>query len=655
MGIGVTEPMAQPASERFAFGDNWRRFLAHLTPERIAGAEESLRKMLGCDSLEGQRFLDIGSGSGLFSLAARRLGANVVSFDFDADSVACTRHVRDRYYPDDPRWRIEQGSVLDREFLAGLGVFEIVYAWGVLHHTGSMWQALENTMQLLTADGRLVVALYNDQGWISKYWHWVKRRYHKGGPSRLAMLGLHVPYLVGARRLVRRLSGRERLDRGMSYWYDMRDWLGGLPFEVVSRERVTIFMAQRGLELEKLVSCGNRHGCNEFVFKRSQPHELAPPSGRILFLARALGFGGAERQLALLAQGLHSAGYDVEVAALYGGGPFEDELREAGVPVHVLGKRGRWDVFGFSRALLRLVRDRRPAIIHSYLVIPNIVASALRAFGVRSRVVWGIRASSVEWPRYEWSFRASFELSRAASRFAHLIISNSEAGKRFHCGHGYPANRTVVVPNGIDARRFAPGPERRAATRARWGIDGDAPVVAIVGRLDPMKAHDAFLRVAALIKARRPDTRFAIIGDGPADYAARLREYAARLGVQNEVVWISSHTDVHAAYAAIDVLASLSAWGEGFPNVVAEAMATEVPCVVTDCGDSALVVGDTGRIVAIGDDDGAAAAILSILEQPPEARVMIGRAARQRIVNNFSIERLVSNTAAALRPLLAAS
>ena len=168
------------AGDRFRFGENWARFLTVLDDARIADAEESLRDMLGVTDLRGRRFLDIGCGSGLFSLAARRLGAEVLSFDFDLQSVACTHELRRRYFPEDRAWRVEEGSVLDREYMERLGQFDVVYSWGVLHHTGAMWVAIENAIsRVATPQGTLFIAIYNDQGWKSHMWWLVKHTYNR--------------------------------------------------------------------------------------------------------------------------------------------------------------------------------------------------------------------------------------------------------------------------------------------------------------------------------------------------------------------------------------------------------------------------------------------------------------------------------------------
>jgi 2-polyprenyl-6-hydroxyphenyl methylase/3-demethylubiquinone-9 3-methyltransferase len=264
------------SGERFEFGANWSRFLNHLDERRITEAEKSLKKMLGLESLEGKRFLDIGSGSGLFSLAARRLGAKIYSFDYDPKSVACTQELRRRYFPDDPDWVVEEGSVLDQEYLNGLGQFNIVYSWGVLHHTGQMWKALENARLAVVPGGKLFIAIYNDQGRTSRLWTAIKQRYNQL-PAMLKFLIL-VPCFarLWGPTILRDLCKLKPFHswrtysrlRGMSPWHDVVDWIGGYPFEVAKPEHIFDFYREHGFVLDRLSTCAGGIGCNEFVFTK---------------------------------------------------------------------------------------------------------------------------------------------------------------------------------------------------------------------------------------------------------------------------------------------------------------------------------------------------------------------------------------------------
>lgn len=255
------------SGERFAFGENWTKFLKVLDEERIEDAVKSLKDMLEVNDLNGKSFLDIGSGSGLFSLAARRLGARVFSFDYDLKSVACTNEIKRRFYPEDTNWEVQAGSVLDQDFLRRLGKFDIVYSWGVLHHTGNMWGALENVNINIADKGKLYLALYNSQPFASKYWTFVKRTYNRYPISRPLFFLVHSIYPTIPGLLLRTVQGR-KYPRGMSAWYDLYDWLGGYPFEVSKPEQIFDYYKHRGYQLTRLKTTGGRLGCNEYVFQK---------------------------------------------------------------------------------------------------------------------------------------------------------------------------------------------------------------------------------------------------------------------------------------------------------------------------------------------------------------------------------------------------
>jgi 2-polyprenyl-6-hydroxyphenyl methylase/3-demethylubiquinone-9 3-methyltransferase len=269
--------------ERFKFGRNWSNFLRTLNDQRIAKAEESLRRMLGVTDLHNKSFLDIGSGSGLFSLAARRLGARVVSLDFDPQSVACTQALKERFFGDDSQWTIHEGSVLDRTLMQSIGRFDVVYSWGVLHHTGKMWEAIQRATEAVGPTGIMYLALYNDEGVRSRIWHWIKKSYNR------LPLALRIPYAIfvgglwEARTFLVSLAKLEPLEyfrvwfrpggsspRGMSRWHDLVDWIGGYPFEVASPGEVLACCRKFGFELVRLVTTRGL-GCNEYLFEKVEP------------------------------------------------------------------------------------------------------------------------------------------------------------------------------------------------------------------------------------------------------------------------------------------------------------------------------------------------------------------------------------------------
>lgn len=366
---------------------------------------------------------------------------------------------------------------------------------------------------------------------------------------------------------------------------------------------------------------------------------------RILFLVRSLGVGGAERQAVVLARGLARRGHVVTIACFYGGGGLEAELEGSRVRVVQLDKRNRWDFVRVIRSFVRLLDTERPDVLHGYLLVQNVSCTLLSGWSHRARIVWGIRASDVKLEYEGFTVRVIFQLSRILSHFTDLIIANSRTGAASHIGIGYPRKKIVVVPNGIDTDRFKPDPMSGARVRAEWGVTLDVVLVGVVGRLDPIKGHDLFLRALSILTLKHPEVRAVFVGGGTDERRATLRCLAQDLEIGPALIWAGNRHDMNSVYNALDIVCSPST-SEGFPNVLGEALACGVPCVATDVGDSAFLLGSLGVVVPSGDDNALAGGLgTMITARSPE----LGSLCRQRVVQHFSVDVLVTATESLLR------
>jgi glycosyltransferase involved in cell wall biosynthesis len=364
-------------------------------------------------------------------------------------------------------------------------------------------------------------------------------------------------------------------------------------------------------------------------------------SPRIVLMARSLERGGAETQLVALARGLRRRALAVTVVCLYARGPLIAELIDSGVPVIAPGKRGRWDLIGFLLRLVRALRRIDPDIIHAFLGPPNVLAALAKPWVRECRLVWGIRASNMDLGQYDWSWRITSLLERLLVGRTDLIIANSRAGRDVALTGGFPDERLVVVPNGIDTDRFVPDHRRRDEIRTEWRIPKDAFLIGMVARFDPMKDHGTYLRAAAIVARSNPRIRFACIGDGPSGYIAELQDRADEFGLSGRVVWAGARGDMTDVYGALDAITLTSAYGEGFPNVVGEAMACERACVATDVGDAATIIDDTGIVTAPGDARAIADGWIKLADEAPADRAGREHRCRERIVKKYSVDRMI--------------
>ena len=372
----------------------------------------------------------------------------------------------------------------------------------------------------------------------------------------------------------------------------------------------------------------------------------------IFFLIRSLSIGGTERQLIELVKGLDSNHFDITVGLFYNEGALIEEIKS--MPwIHVvsLNKSGRWDIIRFVLRFIKLLKSLQPDILYSFLPDANIAGLiAGRLSGVK-RVVWGVRASNMDVSRYDWLARMSLRLSAFLSKFPDAIIVNSHAGKEFHRGIGYSTNRMMIIPNGICTDRFKPDYSAGLKVRDEWGIDEETITIGLIGRLDPMKDHATFLRAVKIFNQEGCSVRFVCIGDGKGPCKSEIHSLCRTLGLNGSLIWAGERYDMTAVYNAMDIVTS-SSFSEGFPNVIGEAMACGVPCVVTDVGDSAIIVGETGIIVPPKDPQALADGWRSMLKHLDDKSYSIKEKTRARMVSHYNCEIFIQRTSRMFLSLL---
>ncbi|MFT3913793.1 MAG: glycosyltransferase [Anaeromyxobacteraceae bacterium] len=369
---------------------------------------------------------------------------------------------------------------------------------------------------------------------------------------------------------------------------------------------------------------------------------------RIALVISSLQIGGAERQAAALARAL-SRRHRVQLLTVWGGGPLEGELKGSSVELVDLGRRGRLDL-RFLWRLAEHIRRHAPDVLYAWLPQVNLISVISKLVRPATRLAWSVvDAGTAQGP-----LRADVRLVNAIeprlARVADVVITNSEAGTRYARARGFPPSKLVLVRNGIDVERFHGSPGARERLRAEWGFE-DAFVVGTVARLDPIKDHPTLLRAAALALKERADLGFVLVGGGDSSYVASLTQLAEALGIRERVRLLGPRSDVSDVLASLDA-AALTSVAEGFPNAVGEAMASGLPCLVTDVGDCAHLVGQSGFVVPPGDPVALRGALLRLATLPSQEREALGRAARERVSGLFSVESMAGATEAVFSSLL---
>lgn len=350
--------------------------------------------------------------------------------------------------------------------------------------------------------------------------------------------------------------------------------------------------------------------------------------------------GGAERQLIEIAKGLSERGHALGVMVFYEGGILETELQKSGISVLGLKKKGRWDLLPFFIRLVKQIRSFSPDVIYSFMTGANIASVLIKIFTGKAKLVWGIRASDMDLSQYDWVVRSTSKLEYGLSRFADSIIVNSSSGRDHAIKMGMSEEKMQVVFNGIDTDEFNLNPEAGKRIRSAWGVKDDEIIIGIIARLDPIKDHKTFLDAAALLYKKTEKVKFVCVGDGDNNYRSMIKEYGVELLIDDILIWAGERHDMADIYSSLDIVTS-SSLSEGFPNVVAEAMACGKVCVVTDAGDSATIVGDKGRVVPVSDPEALATAWWDLIqsnERPSSEEI------RSRIVTHFGLEQCASNT-----------
>jgi glycosyltransferase involved in cell wall biosynthesis len=360
---------------------------------------------------------------------------------------------------------------------------------------------------------------------------------------------------------------------------------------------------------------------------------------KVAHVITGLDIGGAEISLLKLVSNLPKDRFRNEVVSLTDAGPVGKRLQDIGVKVSALGMhRGSISPIAVWKLAYMLRKVLRPNIVQTWMYHADLIGGVAAKLAGRYPVIWNIRQSNLD-PVH--SKRTTVWTTKACARLSHYlperIVCCAESARRIHVDLGYAGEPMVVIPNGIELDIFKPDSHARATMRAELGIEERSILIGLVARFDPQKDHETFVRAAGMLHKEFPDVRFLLCGPGVTRENERLMRWLQSNGIAAHCLLLGERSDMSRLMTALDIATSSSAYGEGFPNAVGEAMACGVPCVVTDVGDSSLMVGDLDCVVPPGQPERLAAAWCKLVGMSAGARARLGIAARNRIREQYQL------------------
>jgi len=369
---------------------------------------------------------------------------------------------------------------------------------------------------------------------------------------------------------------------------------------------------------------------------------------KILLAVRSLNIGGTERQVVELAKALTAVNHEVHVAVVIPGGELESDLQSTvQIPLHLISGTGVFRMFRFRK----LVKSQQYDAIYGFLPNMNLLLLATKMMWNRPLIAWGVRSSNLDLREYPRRVRIAYRLEKMLSRFADVMITNSQSAEIEYKARGYKTPRIISIPNAIDTARFTPDPAARESVINEFGIPSGAKIVGIFARIHPMKDHRTFIDAAAHLLKSRPDVHFLIVGGKHAAqnaYESALKATTEAPSLVHNIHWLGQRLDPQKLMAACDLTTLTSTQGEGFPNAIAESMACGTPVVSTDIGDAGEIIGDSGRVVAIRDSEALANAWNELLLLDSNEMEVLSDQARSSIIDHYSSTELATATLAAL-------